>query len=69
MNKVKKDKIYRKIQYNLQYKKLLSKVLSNNKILSLNIRQKYLFDNTIKVNTRYRDYCILTGRARGILST
>lgn len=68
MNKIKKDKKYRLNNYQLQLDRILSKLLSNNKILSISNRQKYLFENKIKYSTRYRDYCILTGRARGVLS-
>jgi ribosomal protein S14 len=69
MNKVKKDKQIR-LKFNTTYpESLLSTILSKNKILSLNTRQQWLFNKHFKFSTRIRNYCLLTGRSRGVLPT
>jgi len=67
MNKVKKDIRIRIELLKTQQKKLLNTVLSKNKILTLKTREQWISDKSVSATTRHRNYCQLTGRARGVL--
>lgn len=66
MNKVKKDKKIRQAYLKTHQISLLTSILSKNKILTLKTREKWLFDSSVKFSTRYKNYCLVTGRARGV---
>lgn len=68
MNKITRNKFILHNSIKSANNKLLIKVLSNNQILPLHSRQPFLFNKEYKFSTRSRKYCLLTGRARGVLS-